>query len=106
MFGGGHGSESGQQVNRGGDVTIDLPVTLEELFVGEFIEFTRSRSVKKPKPGTRKCNCHMEMKTRSIGPGRFQMVQEQVCSECPNYELVISFCHRFAHTFHLIITFC
>lgn len=28
--------------------------------------------------GTRKCNCRQEMVTRSLGPGRFQMMQQTV----------------------------
>lgn len=38
----------------------------------------------KPAKGTRKCNCRQEMVTRNLGPGRFQMIQQQVCDECPN----------------------
>lgn len=34
--------------------------------------------------GTRKCNCRQEMITKSLGPGRFQMMQQTVCDECPN----------------------
>jgi len=34
--------------------------------------------------GTRKCNCRQEMVTRHLGPGRFQMMQQSVCDECPN----------------------
>ena len=26
----------------------------------------------------------MEMKTQSLGPGRFQMTQQEVCDDCPN----------------------
>jgi DnaJ family protein B protein 11 len=26
----------------------------------------------------------MEMKTVPLGPGRFQMIQQQVCDDCPN----------------------
>ncbi len=86
MFGGGPdmGHDGGSL--RGSDVSIDLPVTLEEIYSGEFIEVVRSKSVKKSKPGTRECNCRMEMKTQYLGPGRFQMVQQRVCSECPNFE--------------------
>lgn len=38
--------------------------------------------------GTRKCNCRQEMVTRNLGPGRFQMMQQTVCDECPNVKLV------------------
>lgn len=42
----------------------------------------------KPASGTRKCNCRQEMVTRNLGPGRFQMMQQTVCDECPNIKLV------------------
>lgn len=42
----------------------------------------------KPASGTRKCNCRQEMVTRNLGPGRFQMMQQTVCDECPNVKLV------------------
>lgn len=42
----------------------------------------------KPAKGTRKCNCRQEMVTRNLGPGRFQMIQQTVCDECPNVKLV------------------
>lgn len=42
----------------------------------------------KPAHGTRQCNCRQEMVTRNLGPGRFQMMQQNVCDECPNVKLV------------------
>lgn len=42
----------------------------------------------KPAKGTRKCNCRQEMVTKTLGPGRFQMMQQTVCDECPNVRLV------------------
>ncbi|CAH8448915.1 unnamed protein product [Heterobilharzia americana] len=71
---------------RGGDVVMDLWVTLEELYMGSSFEVTRRKLVKTPAPGTRKCNCRMELRTTVLGPGRFQMHQEQVCSDCPNIQ--------------------
>lgn len=82
FFGGEHGGE--REANRGADVVIDLWVTLEELYLGNFVELTRNKPVMKPAKGTRKCNCRQEMVTRQMGPGRFQMTQQQVCDECPN----------------------
>ena len=38
--------------------------------------------------GTRKCNCRQELVTRNVGNGRFQIIQQAVCSECPNVKLV------------------
>lgn len=42
----------------------------------------------KPVKGTRKCNCRQEVVTRNLGNGRFQMIQQQVCGECPNVKIV------------------
>ena len=47
-------------------------------------QVVRYKPVAKPAPGTRRCNCRQEMVTKSLGPGRFQMMQQQVCDECPN----------------------
>lgn len=67
---------------------MDLWVTLEELYSGNFVEVVRNKAIYKPSKGTRKCNCRQEMVTRQLGPGRFQMMQQSVCDECPNVELV------------------
>lgn len=48
----------------------------------------RAKPVAKTVPGTRKCNCRMEMKTTQLGPGRFQMMQEEVCDDCPQIKFV------------------
>ncbi|KAL1458548.1 hypothetical protein WDU94_008686 [Cyamophila willieti] len=76
--------EREREVSRGANIDIDLFVTLEELYNGNFVEVTRNKPVAKPAPGTRKCNCRQEMQTRQLGPGRFQMMQQNVCDECPN----------------------
>ncbi|XP_031623165.1 dnaJ homolog shv [Contarinia nasturtii] len=73
---------------KGGTITMDLFVTLEELYSGNFIEITRNKPVMKPASGTRKCNCRQEMVARNLGPGRFQMMQQTVCDECPNVKMV------------------
>uniref|UniRef100_A0A1B0EWR5 J domain-containing protein n=1 Tax=Lutzomyia longipalpis TaxID=7200 RepID=A0A1B0EWR5_LUTLO len=85
-FGGNEGGH--QDMPRGANVVMDLYVTLEELYSGNFVEITRFKPVLKPASGTRKCNCRQEMVTRSLGPGRFQMMQQTVCDECPNVKLV------------------
>lgn len=77
-------NEREREVARGANIDIDLYVTLEELYNGNFVEVTRNKPVMKPAPGTRKCNCRQEMQTRQLGPGRFQMMQQTVCDECPN----------------------
>ncbi|XP_045123335.1 dnaJ homolog shv-like [Portunus trituberculatus] len=87
-FGGGGGGGREREVPRGGDVTMDMHVTLEELYVGNFVEMVRNKPVMRAASGTRRCNCRQEMVTRQLGPGRFQMTQQQVCDECPNVKLV------------------
>ncbi|XP_028129956.1 dnaJ homolog shv [Diabrotica virgifera virgifera] len=84
-FGGG---EQKHETPRGADLVMDVYVTLEDLYTGTFIEITRNKPVLKPSRGTRKCNCRQEMITKSLGPGRFQMMQQTVCDECPNVKLV------------------
>ena len=86
-FGGGNQRQSSERP-RGADVTIDVAATLEEIYVGEFVELLRYKPVAKPAAGTRQCNCRMEMRTQSLGPGQFQMFQEQVCDQCPNVRFV------------------
>jgi len=85
-FGGNQGGE--REVAKGANIVINLFVTLEELYVGNFVEMTHNKPVMKPARGTRKCNCRQEMVTRSLGPGRFQMTQQQVCDDCPNVKFV------------------
>ncbi|EDO44765.1 predicted protein [Nematostella vectensis] len=82
-FDGHNGHSHSQQVPRGSDLTVDLEVTLEELYNGNFIEVMRLKPETKTIPGTRKCNCRQEMRTVQLGPGRFQMSPEEICDECP-----------------------
>lgn len=77
-----------REAARGNDVVMELWASLEELYTGNFVELIRKKSVFKPSRGTRKCNCRQEMVTRQLAPGRFQMLQQSVCDECPNMELV------------------
>jgi DnaJ family protein B protein 11 len=88
FFGGGHGNDHRQEIQKGNDVVMDLFVTLEELYNGNFVELVRNKAVYKPSRGTRKCNCRQEMVTRQLGPGRIQMLQQNVCDDCPNQSLV------------------
>lgn len=86
-FGG--GDQHGQHdTPRGANIVMNMYVTLEELYSGNFVEIVRNKPVLKPASGTRKCNCRQEMVTRNLGPGRFQMMQQTVCDECPNVKLV------------------
>merc|ERR1712045_978133 len=88
FFGGGHQQHGEREIPRGADIVMDLRVSLEELYLGNFVELTHNKPVAKPAKGTRRCNCRQEMVTRSLGPGRFQMTQQQVCDECPNVKFV------------------
>lgn len=85
-FGG--GNEQSHETPKGANIVMDVLVTLEDLYSGTFVEITRNKPVMKPAKGTRKCNCRQEMITRNLGPGRFQMMQQTVCDECPNVKLV------------------
>ncbi|CAF1282279.1 unnamed protein product, partial [Rotaria sordida] len=85
---GGSRDDGYNQVPRGGDLVVDLYVTLEEVYNGNFIEVVRAKPIAKQTAGSRRCNCRMEMRTTQMGPGRFQMMQEQVCDECPNIKFV------------------
>jgi len=85
---GGNERHQERETARGNDIIMDLWVTLEELYNGNFVELMRNKPVYKPSRGTRKCNCRQEMVTRQLGPGRFQMLQQAVCDECPNMQLV------------------
>lgn len=87
FFGGGN-HEQEEEVQRGADIVIDLHVTLEEVYVGKFVETKRKKSVYKQASGTRECNCRNEMRTQQLGAGRFQMFQVRVCDQCPNVKLV------------------
>nr|CAG4640948.1 EOG090X07WF [Eulimnadia texana] len=82
------GHQGQRDTAKGADIVMDLHVTLEELYSGNFVEITHNKPVLKPAKGTRKCNCRQEMVTRQLGPGRFQMTQQTVCDECPNIKLV------------------
>lgn len=89
-FGGfGFGGDDGnREAAKGANIVMNMYVTLEELYTGNFVEIVRNKPVMKPASGTRQCNCRQEMVTRNLGPGRFQMMQQQVCDECPNVKLV------------------
>ncbi|CAF2797902.1 unnamed protein product [Rotaria sp. Silwood2] len=85
---GGSRDDGYNQVPRGGDLVVDLYVILEEVYNGNFIEVVRAKPVAKQTAGSRRCNCRMEIRTTQMGPGRFQMMQEQVCDKCPNIKFV------------------
>merc|ERR1712212_196207 len=84
FFGGGQQAEA----PRGDDVVVPLLVTLEELYGGTEVKLTMTEKSVRDAPGTRECNCHMEMRTVQRGPGQMEMHQHQVCEQCPNIRLV------------------
>lgn len=88
-FGGGNKQRGHGEIPKGGNIVMDLEVTLEELYTGDFVEVLRAKPYAETTSGTRRCNCRMEMRTHQLGPGRFQMMQEEVCDECPNKRFII-----------------
>lgn len=70
---------------------MDVDVTLEQLYDGDFIEIMRAKPVTKQTKGTRECNCKNVMQTVKVGNGRFQMQQQRKCSRCPNIEIVTEY---------------
>ena len=97
-FGGGDSGH--KEIPRGGTITMDFDVALEDLYIGRFIEvgklfitegwvrekenmlnficcllqLARFKPVPEEAPGKRQCNCRTEMKTIPLGPGRFQVI--------------------------------
>uniref|UniRef100_A0AAF5D0X3 DnaJ homolog dnj-20 n=1 Tax=Strongyloides stercoralis TaxID=6248 RepID=A0AAF5D0X3_STRER len=89
FFGGAFSEEETEEVvHKGSDLNIDLWITLEEAYNGKFLDIKRVKSYYKETSGVRKCNCRLEMKTKSMGPGSFQMFQVQVCDDCPDKKIV------------------
>ncbi|KRY28303.1 DnaJ -like protein dnj-20 [Trichinella spiralis] len=84
----GFGQQESGESARGEDVVVDLYVTLEELYNGDFVRVVRNKPVYKAAPGYRQCNCRTEMQTVQIGAGRFQLFHKQVCDDCPNVTIV------------------
>ncbi|XP_065886893.1 dnaJ homolog subfamily B member 11-like [Dysidea avara] len=88
QFGSGGHDHHNRDIPRGGTIYMDLVVSLEDMYNGNFIEVARYKPVAKPSSGKRKCNCRTEMRTVQIGPGQFQMSPQQICEECPNVKFV------------------
>ena len=51
------------KLQRGDDIVIALMITLEELFIGTKITLTQTEKSIRDAPGTRNCNCRVEMRT-------------------------------------------
>jgi len=71
-------------------VTVDLEVTLRDLYLGRTFQVVREKSVYKTSKTApkRKCNCKAKMNHRQIAPGMFQQYTTQSCDECPGVKLV------------------
>lgn len=88
-FGGfGFGQQEEEETPKGDNVVVMLEVTLEDLYLGKHYTITRVKSVIKPAPGTRKCNCRHKVVTQQVGPGMYQQYTTQVCEDCPNVKYV------------------
>ena len=93
-FGGGFGGFGGfggggePETPKGRTVTVDLEVTLRDLYLGATFEVVRERASYKQTKGTRKCNCKTRMSTRQIAPGMYQQYPVQSCDDCPAMKLV------------------
>jgi DnaJ family protein B protein 11 len=75
---GGMGGEEEDQIPKGDTVTVDLHVTLEDLYNGREIAATRDKAVFVPAPGKRRCKCKQKLMTRQLGPGMIQQFTQQV----------------------------
>jgi hypothetical protein len=75
---GGMGGEEEDQIPKGDAVTVDLYVTLEDLYSGREIVTTRDKAIFVPAPGKRRCKCRQKLMTRQLGPGMIQQFTQQV----------------------------
>lgn len=90
FFGGGFGfggQEQEPETPKGDSITIDLEVTIKDLYLGRTLKVGRDKNVIKPAKGKRKCNCKQRMVTRQLGPGMFQQFAKEECEECPNVRM-------------------
>lgn len=56
-FGGGGGQAEEEGPPKGATVTVELRVSLADLYLGRTFAVTRDKGVYKPAKGTRQCNC-------------------------------------------------
>ena len=91
FFGGGFGGFGGEprepETPKGDSITVDLEVTIRDLYLGKVLSVARDKNVIVPAKGKRKCNCKQRMVTKQIGPGMFQQYAKEECEECPNVKL-------------------
>ena len=60
------GQQQQQEAPRGDDIVVPLLVTLEELFLGTKVTLIQTEKSVRDAPGTRDCNCRIEMKTIQV----------------------------------------
>ena len=60
------GQPQQQETPRGDDIVVPLLVTLEELFLGTKVTLIQTEKSVRDAPGTRDCNCRIEMKTVQV----------------------------------------
>ena len=60
------GQQQQQETPRGDDIVVPLLVTLEELFLGTKVTLIQTEKSVRDAPGTRDCNCRIEMKTIQV----------------------------------------
>ena len=74
FFGGGQE----MQEMKGQDTIVPVEISLEEVYTGARLEFTRVQLTQVWAEGTRDCNCRVEMRQVGSQNGGFQIFQEQV----------------------------
>jgi len=79
MFGGGEDTE---EEFKGEDLKIPLDVTLEDLYTGKLLHFTRIRSAHHDDAQPRQCECRNKVIRMMIVNGQMQRITENNCAEC------------------------
>ena len=126
-FGGGDSGH--KEIPRGGTITMDFDVALEDLYIGRFIEvyrhqfflkdnrrvvlmvvvsvqLARFKPVPEEAPGKRQCNCRTEMKTIPLGPGRFQVITSLTCRVRVHVRLLVLCCVIFVYLCRCLLSRC
>ena len=90
-FGGGFGGfqQQEQQKPRGHDVIVDMPLTLEELYVGKKSSILRDKVVMVEDTKDRRmrdCNCRQKLVQKQVGPNMIQQFTQEVCDKCPQFK--------------------
>jgi DnaJ family protein B protein 11 len=82
-FGGGFGdAEEVEEEFKGDDLKIPLDVSLEDLYSGKLLHFTRIRSAHHDNAQPKPCECRNKVIRMMIVNGQMQRVTENNCQEC------------------------